>query len=255
MLTRELGDRIRERREGLGLTQRDVAAALQVSNQAVSKWERGENAPDIEALAPLARLLGVSVDWLLGTQGRDGDVFEATVSFSDVRGFGPRFAALGERDGAVLLNGLLSQMTEAVLRHGGVPVKYIGDTLLAFFAGAGHRERGVRAALLAHLAVGERLGVTVGLHSGSIYLGRIGHADYARADIIGPTVDIASRVQRWAGSTPHGLAASGATVAGLDGTDLTSAAGPGQEVAIGGAHAPAVLHELRPTPEPARFPE
>ena len=42
-----LGQRIKGLREKLGLKQRDVAGALQISAQAVSKWERDENYPDI----------------------------------------------------------------------------------------------------------------------------------------------------------------------------------------------------------------
>ena len=61
-----MGSRIRERRATLGLTQADISQALQVSAQAVSKWERGESAPDISMLVPLARLLSISTDKLLG---------------------------------------------------------------------------------------------------------------------------------------------------------------------------------------------
>ena len=66
MLLGELGQRIRTQRERLGLKQHDIANALQVSPQAVSKWERGENAPDIAVLGELCTLLGVTTDWLLG---------------------------------------------------------------------------------------------------------------------------------------------------------------------------------------------
>ena len=75
MLLIELGQRLRTQRERLGLKQNDVANALQVSPQAVSKWERGENCPDIATLGPLARLLGVSTDWLLDAHGENQDVF------------------------------------------------------------------------------------------------------------------------------------------------------------------------------------
>ncbi|MFC1735863.1 helix-turn-helix domain-containing protein, partial [Candidatus Hydrogenedentota bacterium] len=57
MLLEELGNRIRSQRKKRGLKQRDVANALQISPQAVSKWERGENAPDVGMLSSLARLL------------------------------------------------------------------------------------------------------------------------------------------------------------------------------------------------------
>ena len=42
MLLSELGNRIRSQRERLGLKQQDIANALQISPQAVSKWERGK---------------------------------------------------------------------------------------------------------------------------------------------------------------------------------------------------------------------
>ena len=242
MLAAEMGERIRQRRESLALTQRDVASALQLTNQAVSKWERGENAPDIEMLAGLARLLGVTVDWLLGTHGREGEVFEATVCFSDIRGYTRRVQELSERDGVVWLNGLLSQMTEAVLRHDGVPVKYMGDTMLAFFAGAEHRDRAVRAALLAKQIMGEDL--SVGLHAGPIYLGRIGHPDYAVRDIIGPTVVVAARTQQATGQFDTHLVASAAVVDGLVSDDLRASIGPPVDAPLKGVQTPTVIHEL-----------
>ena len=49
----QLGERVRSRRERLRLRQADLAAALRVSAQAVSNWERGENAPDLSVLAGL----------------------------------------------------------------------------------------------------------------------------------------------------------------------------------------------------------
>lgn len=61
-----LGQRIRERRTSLELSQNALARELDLSFQAVSKWERGENAPDLRVLPGLARVLGVSIDWLLG---------------------------------------------------------------------------------------------------------------------------------------------------------------------------------------------
>lgn len=48
-----------------GLTQRELAEALYVSDKAVSKWERGLSLPDIALLQPLAEELGVTVTELL----------------------------------------------------------------------------------------------------------------------------------------------------------------------------------------------
>ena len=73
----EVGERIRQRREQAGLRQRDIADALQLSAQAVSKWERGENAPDIGLLPQLARLLGISTDWLLAGFDDSPDLLKA----------------------------------------------------------------------------------------------------------------------------------------------------------------------------------
>jgi transcriptional regulator with XRE-family HTH domain len=73
----EVGHRIRQRREQVGLRQRDIADALQLSAQAVSKWERGENAPDIGVLPDLARLLGITTDWLLAGFDDQPDLLKA----------------------------------------------------------------------------------------------------------------------------------------------------------------------------------
>lgn len=56
---------IKALRTELGLTQRELAERLHITDRAVSKWERGLNAPDIALLEPLAEALGVSVAELL----------------------------------------------------------------------------------------------------------------------------------------------------------------------------------------------
>lgn len=55
-----ISDIIRQAREGLGLTQEDLAERLEVSRQAVSKWELGASVPSPENLALLEEVLGVS---------------------------------------------------------------------------------------------------------------------------------------------------------------------------------------------------
>lgn len=56
---------IKQLREERRLTQRELAAALGVTDKAVSKWESGRGLPDITLVEPLARELGVSVAELL----------------------------------------------------------------------------------------------------------------------------------------------------------------------------------------------
>ena len=60
-----IGKRISALRREKGLKQEGIAQALDVSSQAVSKWENDQSCPDISLLPKLAKLLGVSVDILL----------------------------------------------------------------------------------------------------------------------------------------------------------------------------------------------
>ena len=63
--TMTLGRRIAQLRKEKELKQDDLAQMLDVSAQAVSKWENDQTCPDISLLPHLASILGVSVDELL----------------------------------------------------------------------------------------------------------------------------------------------------------------------------------------------
>lgn len=52
-------------RQASGMTQAELAAKLNYSDKAVSKWERGESLPDVAVLAQIADLFQVSLDWLV----------------------------------------------------------------------------------------------------------------------------------------------------------------------------------------------
>ena len=52
---------IREMRKEKNMTQKDLASQLNITDRAVSKWERGLCAPDISLLEPLSQILGCSV--------------------------------------------------------------------------------------------------------------------------------------------------------------------------------------------------
>lgn len=60
-----IGKRIATLRREKNLKQEDLAQMLEVSPQAVSKWENDQTCPDISLLPKLAKILGVSVDELL----------------------------------------------------------------------------------------------------------------------------------------------------------------------------------------------
>lgn len=59
------GGFIRSQREARGLTQRELAEAVGVTDKAVSKWETGRGLPDVTLLEPLASALSVSLAELL----------------------------------------------------------------------------------------------------------------------------------------------------------------------------------------------
>ena len=60
-----IGNVIKKYRKELGYTQEEMAKRLGVTTPAVNKWENGNSNPDIELLAPIARLLHISLDTLL----------------------------------------------------------------------------------------------------------------------------------------------------------------------------------------------
>ncbi|MBQ7922545.1 MAG: helix-turn-helix transcriptional regulator [Clostridia bacterium] len=62
----KIGDKIRELRHRDGRKQEDLANALGVSNQAVSRWEANGGYPDMELLPAIANYFNVSIDELFG---------------------------------------------------------------------------------------------------------------------------------------------------------------------------------------------
>jgi len=80
-------------RKEKGLTQKDVAQQLYISDKAVSKWETGNTFPDAALLVPLSELLGVTVTELLlcermdtqtsMEQDRVEDIVKTAISYSD----------------------------------------------------------------------------------------------------------------------------------------------------------------------------
>lgn len=60
-----LGIKISELRKKSAMTQSELAEALGVSAQAVSKWEIGSSYPDISLMPKLAKILNTSIDYLL----------------------------------------------------------------------------------------------------------------------------------------------------------------------------------------------
>ena len=73
-----IGTNIKQLRQQKNLTQEQVAEALGVSYQAVSKWENNANTPDITLLPEIANLFGISIDALFSDNIAD---------YSDIHSF------------------------------------------------------------------------------------------------------------------------------------------------------------------------
>ena len=59
------GEKLQALRKARGWSQEELATQINVSRQALSKWESGASVPDTENVVALSRLFGVSTDYLL----------------------------------------------------------------------------------------------------------------------------------------------------------------------------------------------
>lgn len=62
MDTVKIGKYIAQKRKNLGLTQRDIAEQLGMSDKSVSKWERGVCLPDVSVYMELCQIIGISLN-------------------------------------------------------------------------------------------------------------------------------------------------------------------------------------------------
>lgn len=74
------GKQIADRRKELGLTQKDLAEKLHVTDKAVSKWERGLNFPDLGLMENLADALETTAANLLGLETASRDEIVSSVT-------------------------------------------------------------------------------------------------------------------------------------------------------------------------------
>ena len=70
---KRLGERIREERRKLGLTQAQLAEAVDISDTYMGSIERGERSLTLDTLVRLVNRLGVTVDYLLADSVPDSD--------------------------------------------------------------------------------------------------------------------------------------------------------------------------------------
>ncbi len=88
-----LADKIIQLRKKNGWSQEELAEKVNVSRQAVSKWESGQSVPDIDKLLQLSRIFNVSTDYLLKDELKEGQTFtdeassEKKLSFAEALDF------------------------------------------------------------------------------------------------------------------------------------------------------------------------
>jgi adenylate cyclase len=139
------------------------------------------------------------------------DAIEAVIWFCDLRGFTELSESLPAAELVGFLNDYFGAMTDAVGRHGGEVLKFIGDALLAIFplsGGAGFpvAERALAAAAEADDAIRAlndkrreagrppiRFGLA--LHVGEVLYGNIGGAARLDFTVIGQAVNVAARIE------------------------------------------------------------
>ena len=170
------------------------------------------------------------------------EVRDATVLFSDIRGFTSMADRLGAAEVAEFLSEYFARVTNPVLYHGGSNLKFMGDGLMAVFSGVAtttplhHSRRALMAALGMVLAAREfapwmqsrfagrglpELAIGVGVHGGEVMFCRLGTSQTAEIAALGDTVNIASRLENKSKELSWSVVASDITV---------KAAGQGIEV-------------------------
>lgn len=147
---------------------------------------------------------------------------EGTVMFSDLRGFTSFSETLEPEQVIEALNMYLTEMSEAILDHGGTLVAYMGDGIMAVFGAPlkqdDHADRGLEAArdMLSRMEKfngylrehglhegGFKMGI--GLNSGAVMSGNVGSERRLEYTALGDTTNTAARLEGMTKGTPHQL--------------------------------------------------
>jgi adenylate cyclase len=141
-----------------------------------------------------------------------GEELTAVLWSSDLRGFTTRSDRLPGQQMVAILNALFDAQANAIHRHGGEILKFIGDGLLAIFpigspglvSDAAHRAMAaaIEGLEAVHLLIDDpsmsgepALRVVVALHRGTAIYGNVGASDRLDFTVIGPAVNLVSRVE------------------------------------------------------------
>jgi adenylate cyclase len=142
------------------------------------------------------------------TRRGSGTTVRAAIMICDLRDF-TKISDSWPRDDVIdLLNGYFDAMSEPVVRHGGEILKFIGDGMLAIFpldqpGACANLLRAVSEARQAMVALNEENGrigrepmrYGIGVHVGDVMYGNIGSQSRLDFTVIGPAVNMASRIE------------------------------------------------------------
>jgi adenylate cyclase len=169
---------------------------------------------------------------------------DAAILFCDLRGFTGMSERLDEADLFAALDRYVEAVVEAVRGGGGDVLKFLGDGVLAIFPVEASRTDACRAALDAVAAARERLAGSAAaegtplafiaaLHVGQVVYGNIGSPDRLDVTVLGPAVNLVSRLEGLAKELGRPLLCSAAFAAGL-----AASARPGTRASLALPQAP-----------------
>lgn len=159
-----------------------------------------------------------------------GELISAVISFADLRGFTTLSNRLPGEKLIELLNTYFGAMASAVEAQGGEVLKFIGDEVMAIFpyesadeaqeasrrAVFAAQEAVMRIAEVNHNCCAENPEIKVGiaLHAGDVFFGNVGSETRLDFTVVGPAVNLASRIAGLAKALDREILASEA-VAGM----------------------------------------
>ncbi len=139
-----------------------------------------------------------------------GERYEATVLFSDIRGFTTISEALAPEQLGKLLNMYMTPMTNIVFNHKGTLDKYMGDAVMAFWGAPIEQPEHPKLAAKAALEMIEKLkeinpilisqhlpqvDIGIGLSTGPMTIGNMGSDSYFAYTALGDNVNLGSRLE------------------------------------------------------------